>query len=253
MSNLLVDIGNTHLRWAVDSDEGFKVGDAQLPADINPSELIEKYWFNIKPEHALISCVSSNNTVDTLLDTIDLAWKIPAKRLISPVAGGGIRNAYTEPEKLGSDRWAAMVAAYYQAQGSVCIVDCGTAMTLDAVDKDGQHLGGLIVPGIKASQECLKQATSLKFETNITDRDLVLLGQSTQECIDKGSFHQLSSLVNNTFQHLIEQDKSMVIFLTGGSARLIQAGLSMDSILEPDLVLKGLAIILRTKLEASIS
>jgi pantothenate kinase type III len=72
----------------------------------------------------------------------------------------GVRNAYPKHNKLGVDRWLAMLAAYHYYNAPVCIVSCGSALTLDIVDSQGQHLGGMIMPGLNLMQQALSRGTA---------------------------------------------------------------------------------------------
>ena len=85
---------------------------------------------------------------DLVRTAIAQAWQIEAAvRALARQSAGGIRNAYPEPAKLGVDRWLAMLGGHALERGAVCVVSVGTAMTIDGVDADGRHLGGVIVPG----------------------------------------------------------------------------------------------------------
>src|SRR5699024_1677202 len=74
--------------------------------------------------------------------------------------GGGVKTKYRYPERLGADRWAAAVGAYAASKKAVCVVDCGSAITFDAVDSAGRHLGGLIVPGWNLMRSALHLGTA---------------------------------------------------------------------------------------------
>src|SRR6202034_3800599 len=72
----------------------------------------------------------------------------------------GLTNGYLDPSLLGADRWLALIGAWTKASGALCVVDAGTAVKVDAVDAKGQHLGGLIAPGIHMMREALMNKTS---------------------------------------------------------------------------------------------
>ena len=106
---------------------------------------------------------------------------------VPPRAGGGVRNAYDEPGKLGVDRWLAIVGAVARYGIPVVVWDLGTASTLDAVDTSGRHLGGMIYPGPATMAASLTRDTRLivppDLEGASTDP-----GQSTSSCIQNGVF-----------------------------------------------------------------
>ena len=253
MTSLLIDIGNTHLKWGTDSKEGFVFGGE---CDSQP-ELIEslfaKPWARLKPEHLFVSCVGNETIRLQIFSFAKSTWRIQAESLVSPRQGCGITNAYARPERLGSDRWAAMVAAYEQTKGPVCVVDSGTAVTLDVVNGQGMHLGGLILPGYGLMQACLQKGTRLEFNTARTEAGPLVLGQSTGHCIQQGTAVAISSMVNAMFEKLTREMTGISLILTGGDADLLQNQLDHAATIEPYLILQGLAIIHRSSIVASQS
>ena len=99
------------------------------------------------PDKIFVSCVGNRDIWQIFFEKAKSKWQVEAELMKTPQEGGGIYNAYSHAEKLGSDRWAVMVAAFEKKKGSVCVVSCGTAVTLDVVNTEGLHCGGLIIPG----------------------------------------------------------------------------------------------------------
>lgn len=246
MTSLLIDIGNTHLKWGLDTKQGFKFGgqcDAQ--PDLIES-LFAREWHQLKPETLLVSCVGNEATWQNIFDSAKSIWDIQGELLVSPGQGCGVTNAYEKPERLGSDRWAAMVAAFAKMEGPVCMVSCGTAVTLDVINGDGMHLGGLILPGYGLMLSCLQKGTRLKFNASPAAFDRNELGQTTESCIKQGTSLAISSMVNDIFKKLKTDNDEIQLMLTGGDAVLLQAQIEHDSIIDPHLVLQGLAIMARS-------
>jgi type III pantothenate kinase len=157
----------------------------------------------------------------------------------SQVDGFGVRNAYRQPEKLGVDRWLALVAARQDLQ-PVCVVDCGTAITLDLLDGEGQHLGGLICPGLTLMKQALSDGTqALAFD----GREFALKpADFTEAAIDSGTLFAAIGLVEAV---LARQPEGFKIILTGGDALRIAGGLKLRHQVDDALVLRGLALILK--------
>src|SRR5690606_2659551 len=86
------------------------------------------------------------------------AWSVPIEAVSARPEGFGVINAYAAPERLGADRWLALIAARRIEPGAVCVVDCGTAITIDVMHADGVHLGGLIMPGLGFTRRMLVEA-----------------------------------------------------------------------------------------------
>lgn len=102
----------------------------------------------------------------------------------------GVRNGYRKPQQLGVDRWLAMLAAFHLPQRatgqSLCVVDCGTALTLDVLDATGRHLGGYIAPGLTAMREMLNQKLA-HIDIKPTDPGAVkVLADNTADGVARG-------------------------------------------------------------------
>ena len=246
--NLLVDIGNTRLKWALDTSSGLIPSEKYLSSAIQPDELVNQHWAQIQATHVLITCVGNQQVLEQLSASIFNKWGLDAGVLVSPAMGNGITNAYAQPEKLGSDRWAAMVAAMAESKDAVCVVDCGTAVTLDVVSASGLHQGGLIAPGLGLSRQCLQAGTQINFSEQETEQNLGYLGQSTEQCIQLGTKDAICGMINMTYQQSIERHGAVRLILTGGDAALLQPCLEYEALIIPDLVLRGLAEIQRSRL-----
>lgn len=170
---------------------------------------------------------------------------------MTPKQACGITNAYASPDKMGSDRWAAMVAAFDKTKEPVCVVSSGTAVTLDVVNSKGAHLGGLIIPGYGLMQDCLQNGTSMTFLNEGPSSSQAELGQSTEACIQFGAAYAISSMVDRVFKKVQTELAGIHLILTGGDAEMLQAQLSCESSIDPHLVLKGLGIIHHSRVAAS--
>jgi len=196
------------------------------------------------PDQILVSCVSNTTTQEALTHWIAVHWHLRPSYIVSSRQTAGIVNGYREPHTLGSDRWAAMIAAFHQVGGPVCVIDAGTALTIDIIDEGGIHLGGMILPGIYSAQASLFSQTAMppviigKMPMN------QMLGNSTQECISLGIQHSLTALFVHLFTHLKHEfGRVPVCLVTGGDAPIITALLPVTAQQDPHLVLKGLAVL----------
>jgi len=154
--NLLIDSGNTRLKWAILQDGGLIASHALLNQQITRQQLIETWKLQPPPKRLAIACVSSTPLLELVLAVAVELW--PTIKIISVKSEAhafGVVSAYQQPEKLGVDRWLALVAVRNHYQLPACIVDCGTAITVDLIDADGNHQGGLISPGVNADEKVL--------------------------------------------------------------------------------------------------
>ena len=127
----------------------------------------------------------------------------------STASACGVTNSYRQPRRLGVDRWVAMIGAWSEFESSCLVVDAGTAVTIDAIDDTGQHLGGQILPGVALMARALASNTS-----DIPD---------TSRRSARGEGH------------------SPALVLTGGDASRILSSLKTEPNHRPHLVLQGLA------------
>lgn len=240
---LLVDLGNTRLKWAIYDGATLQASSVLPHRNHNFQEVLVQAWSTIpRPHRVVVASVTELQRCQQLAAWVQAHWSVETEFIVSPAQGHGVKNSYDEPTQLGCDRWAAMVAAYHLTHSAVCVVDCGSAVTVDVVDANGQHLGGLILPGVQAMQAALTRHTTLA-SIHFTDSFVSLLGKSTEEGIRCGITRAISSLVQQTLSELTVSDKLYArCILTGGDAALVASALSIPYEIDRDLVLKGLAV-----------
>ncbi|NUO73492.1 MAG: type III pantothenate kinase, partial [Frateuria sp.] len=143
---LLLDLGNTRLKWALERAGRWSAdGAAAWSEDL---ALLGATWQALpKPEAAFGASVVDDAREQTVAAQVRSLFGLEVTWLRTPASACGVRNAYPEPARLGVDRFLAMVAAHAAGAGDCVLVGVGTALTLDALAADGQHLGGLIAPG----------------------------------------------------------------------------------------------------------
>ena len=238
--NLLIDMGNTRIKWAIDSNGQLIIGQALVNRLLDRQQLIDLWAKLIKPQSIGLSCVSANPLLALVQSVVLELW--PESEIIFVKAQSrafGIVNAYQHPEKLGTDRWLALVAVRQHYVMPVCIVDCGTAITVDLLGTDGIHQGGFISAGLTLMKQALAQGTdALPFNQAhypVSHADF------TEAAIYAGTLCSAVGLIEHVLK---KQTETMQLILTGGDAALIAQQLIMPLVLDADLVLKGLAIVL---------
>jgi type III pantothenate kinase len=158
----------------------------------------------------------------------------------------GVRNAYVEPQKLGVDRWLAMLAAHREFRRAVLVVDVGSALTLDLVDAAGLHRGGYIIPGARLMADALLQSTDrVRFAASDAPRSIAL-GVNTGDCVFNGINLALVGAVQLGFEQAQAALGDVLLVLAGGDAGVVEASSSRLFVegdnfhRRPDLVLDGL-------------
>lgn len=242
MTHLYVDVGNTRLKWAVYQQDALQVAPPVEHRQQDMVAILDEVWSALAvPNQVLVSCVASGQLREGIGNWTQQKWGVQAEFITSPAQGCNVKNGYQQPEQLGCDRWLAMVAARSIVQSAVLVIDCGSAITLDVVDGQGQHLGGLIVPGFNAMQSALAANTSLSIAP-VRHGQSFRLGTTTQAGIELGITHAIAALVSRTLDWL-QQERGInpACFITGGDARLLSSILEYEHTVDQDLVLKGLA------------
>jgi len=215
-SNLYLDIGNSFTKWKFKSCY-FERPTREFSLDVLP-----------KASQIWVSCVSplfDKNTEPNLF------------YIESQSSYKSLRNAYIEPNLLGSDRWLALIAGYELClKSSYIVVDIGTAVTIDVVDSSGIHKGGVIFPGlmkIRNSFDCFKI-------NNISNVNI--LGQSTEEAWSIGTLNLLVDGINQKVRDLKIAFPNANIFITGGGFEEIESLLDFSFDFHENLVLDGLEL-----------
>jgi type III pantothenate kinase len=239
--NLLIDMGNTRLKWATADDLDIGQGTAFSNTEISTDSLTSLWRPLSRPERIAIACVSAHRLYEVVLSAINTCWPgVPIVKAVALAEALGVRNAYPEPAKLGVDRWLGLTAGYHAWQGPLCIVGCGTAITVDVITAAGQHLGGLISPGLGLMKEALAQGTaSLRPSAAPFPCGLA---NFTEAAIYNGTLAAATGFIEHALK---DQPGNLQLVLTGGDAETIASRLSLPAQVVPDLVLRGLALSLQ--------
>jgi type III pantothenate kinase len=241
---LLIDQGNTRLKWLFARDGRIREESAgQGDFDIFSQAVSES-----TPARILFSSVAGTDAAEQVMAFSQAIWGLRAERFRSRAKQGGVRNAYATPESLGVDRWLAIVGAVARHGRPVVVWDLGTAATLDAVDADGRHLGGLILPGPRTMLQSLRRDTRLPVPE---DPDVITAigvaraapGTSTAECISRGVFAaQVGALERfvGRLGNVLGGNHTLVV--TGGAAEPLLPLLDFDYVHDPWLVFRGMLV-----------
>ena len=237
---LVLDAGNSRLKWAESRPDGWFPGSSfPLTGDAPPVE-----WQALaRPERVVGGSVAGASAGERIAAWTRAQWGREPEWLGSTAEAFGVRNAYREPARLGIDRWAALLSAHRAELAPVCIVDCGSAITVDVLARDGRHLGGWIAPGRGMMGQCLLTGTAdIRFETVASGSPGALFGRDTAEAVEGGTRAALAGLVERALRAADTLcEDSVACLFTGGDAEWLAPGISRPCRIVPDLVLRGLA------------
>jgi type III pantothenate kinase len=245
---LLIDIGNTRIKWARLDNGVLQPQSAAPHADLGVETFVETVLRRgIRCERVLVSNVAGARMADIVGAAVGTTWQIEAEFVASTPIAGGIRNAYPQPAKLGVDRWLAMIGAHALERGAVCVVSVGTAMTIDGVAADGRHLGGVIVPGPDLMVTSLLQNTSdIAQRARQGNANDGLFADNTLGAIRQGTEHALAALIERAVGVMRRTlNETPTLLVTGGASDRVEKAIGVPYRAVPDLVLQGLAVLAR--------
>ena len=244
---LVIDVGNTRLKWAWLTSTGLSDQQAVVHRDAKPgmwtSALFES---GQKPSRVLVSNVAGPAMAKTLTQLAKKKFKLTVEFVTATQEFQGLTNGYLDPALLGADRWLGLIGAWTMARTALCVVDAGTAVKVDGVDASGQHLGGLLAPGIHMMREALMNRTSdiAKAALCSTQSLAGILANNTIGAVSRGAVFALAGMADRAAE-VIEQSTGArpKLFITGGDAGMITGTMLGHGEIVPDLVLRGLALI----------
>lgn len=250
---LLVDAGNTRIKWAGLEGTALHSGAAVLRrGGAEDVETLATVWAALPvPQRLLIASVAGPDFSVHVMAWSQRFWGLEPEFITAEASAFGVRNAYTEPQRLGVDRWLALIAAHRLVPGPVCIVDCGTALTVDVIARDGEHLGGLIIPGLGLMRRALLEKTAgIESAIGGVQHDEVsLFAKDTRSGVMGGTLYATIAVIDRIVQDVTEAiGAELTCVLTGGDADTVRPLLPADFRYEPELVLKGLALVAGTSL-----
>src|ERR1039457_4932735 len=242
---LLFDIGNTntHLGLA-NASRVLRQTDIPTVAWFNGKAggLLQKIAAAARIEGAAL-CSVVPRAAPAVRPTARQIWKLKALEL-TPRTLCGVGIDYPKPDTIGPDRLANAVAARHHFGAPVVVVDFGTAVTFDVVNRACNYAGGIIAPGLAAMTDYLHEKTALL--PRITIREIkTSVGKSTEQAMLIGAVHGYRGLVRELIAELKRElrVKELPVVATGGYAKLIAAKLPEISAIAPDLTLEGLRLV----------
>ncbi len=243
---LLVDAGNTRIKWVMRAATREVARGDLVHAGMAPGKLGAHLWGRLeRPGRVVIASVAGPVISGALAGWCAEAWGLEADLISTQASGFGVTNAYAEPWRLGVDRWVALIGARAGYTGACCIVDCGTAITLDALAADGRHLGGQILPGVRLMRAALYRDT--RQIPPEACGEVELFGRSTRDCVCAGTTYTVTAAVDAIARQMAAaMDGPVTRILTGGDAADILPRLSEPFVLDADLIFDGLACMART-------
>ena len=238
---LLVDAGNTRIKWALHDGDRYVV--AGSVATSEAASLAGTLPATPRATRAIASNVAGPAVREALERACD-ARGARLEVIVSQAQQLGIANGYLDPAQLGTDRWAALIAAHRVGPGHKLVVNAGTALTIDALTAEGRFLGGVIVPGPALMRRSLDRGTA---GLRLTEGVFRGFPTSTPDAITTGAIQAGAGAIERMRDAMAGRDcaPSQVV-LSGGAAHELSGHLPIAATIRENLVLDGLLLIVRS-------
>lgn len=243
-----VDIGNTRIKWLLNSTEQIEMRGVVAVDDLG-------HFFKSLSQYASqISRVRVASVRPSVCEAFDSGceqlFDVKPEYAVVTKQFGQLTNAYIEVDQMGVDRWLNMIAATTLVDCPCAVVSAGSAITIDLLNEDRQHLGGFIAPGLQLMRQSLYRDTD-QVKLNQIDYDVDCLpAGNTQQAVASGLMMMQVGLIEQSLKFL--ESKQPTLLLTGGDSERLKATCSKLNgnrvakiVVEPDLVFKGLALALK--------
>ena len=226
MTFLAIDIGNTRLKWALYAvpRPGAKLLDHGATFLETIDDLADHAWHTLDAPASMLGCAVAGDAVRRRVEEQMELWDVEPHWVVPRADEGGVHNGYDHPNRLGADRWVALVGARSRvlaetprgrAPRPALVVMVGTAVTVDALDVDGRFIGGLILPGFGLMLRALEQGTSgLKVPTG----DVVDFPTNTSDALMSGGANAMAGAIERQCRRLRERTGAdPLLLMTGGA------------------------------------
>jgi type III pantothenate kinase len=247
MRVLLVDIGNTRIKWARFDGKRLGTRRAAVHSAWHSADYARRLFGSARLLEGMLVASVAGAPVDRRLAAAARRAGVPARFVTVPRRAAGVTVGYLEPWRLGVDRFVAAVGAHNLFKGvATCVVGVGTAMTIDLITAAGRQRGGVIIPA-----PGLMVDTLLKNTHGIRRRAhggasgaTGLFGRSTRAAIVQGSRYAAAA----TIDRAVEEASTLLgrrplVVMTGGEAPAVRPLVRSSCVGVPDLVLRGLAVL----------
>ena len=246
---LLLDAGNTRLKWAVVDSARVHANPAEAGLSDTAAWLAQGaaayHELATLTEHwqqwgSLTACygvrVANDASILVVQQQLSLI-KLEVHWISARERAGGVLNTYLPPQSLGADRWAALLAARHRTAGDALVVSAGTALTIDALDANGHFLGGMILPGLHRMRYALEQDTA---QLGMQHGKVQDFPNTTANAVESGLISACTGAIATIRANLEKQSgTSPRIFLTGGDGASLRFFLPTGVTMVPALVLEG--------------
>ncbi len=232
---LAVDAGNTRIKWGLHDGNAWLSQGGLASKDVAG---LAEAWQGLPAPDRIVASNVAGSQVAMQIEEACKGWPASFQWVVAVDKQCDVSNGYDIPSQLGSDRWAALIAARAIAPEGCVVVNAGTAMTVDALTADGFFMGGVIVPGLALMLRALAENTAAIEEIGGHYRDIP---KNTPDAVYSGALSAMVGAVWHMNALLAgEIKRAPTCLLSGGDAQLLLPLLSGKTRMVDNLVLEGL-------------
>jgi type III pantothenate kinase len=252
---LLIDAGNTRIKWALVTDIN-KFDVIERGVALSHDEVPLADLTRIAHQHARLTITASNVAGENVKQKLSLALHPHHIHFISAIKNScEVENSYTNPAQLGTDRFAALIAARQMSLAPALVVMAGTALTIDALSANGVFLGGSILPGLTLMRSQLKYQTAQLPLVDTVVAPSLLFPRDTEAAIASGTLDACIGAIVVNARRLETLNESAITIIASGGAIHSLAPILVNQYqfalkIVDDLVLQGLQRIAQSNLSA---
>ena len=242
---LVIDVGNSRLKWALRGPRGWTAKGAVANQDIG--SLAVRDWQNLERPTRAVGVNVAGEAARVRVEGQLARWRMPIEWLTAGTQAGGVTNRYRNPAQLGPDRWASLVAARRRAVAAneaapqpCIVVNAGTAVTIDALDANGVFLGGLILPGVRLMLRTLADNTAA---LRSPPGEFQAFPTSTPDALFSGAVQAVCGAIEQMRERVREGGPPVTCYLAGGGAQDIAPRLAAPVEVVDNLVLEGVLVL----------
>ena len=238
---LAVDAGNSRVKWALHQEAGFASEGAFATDELQRTEV---YWGSLDAPDLVVIANVAGGVAEAGLRQGCAHWGLSPVFISGKARQCGVTNSYDNPELLGPDRWAALIATHATVRGNCLVLCMGTATTVDALTGNGEFLGGLILPGLDMMHSALASKTA---RLGAERGEVVAFPHSTRDAITTGAVRATCGAIEHMRGEMHQRGYGDVnIVATGGTAPVFSTLCKCSMSVHDRLVLRGLVCIGQT-------
>jgi len=232
---LAIDAGNSRVKWAT-HDGGKFIRDGWVA--YAEFDKLDVQWAGLPTPSSIVIGNVAGDDIGSKLRALCVRWNVEPRWACSVRSQAGVYNRYEQPSQLGVDRWAALIGARGICSGACVVANAGTAMTIDALGKQGEFIGGIVVPGFDLMHEALAANTARLSADRGT---FSTFPRTTRDAISSGAIQALCGAVERMRNAMLlagHEDPELIV--SGGAGEIVARHIGRPVRVIDKLVLEGL-------------